>query len=164
MSTIQLVIGSDHGGYEMKKQLIEHLSGFDHINFEDIGCTSEDIVRYPYYAARAAVMIQQGMADRGILLCSTGIGMSIAANKYRGIRAAHVCSSYQAKMTAAHNRSNILCLGGKCIGLFEAIDYIDTWLNTPYEGGRHDISLGLIDDLEKGMTQTAWNPGIPDTQ
>jgi len=110
-------------------------------------------------------MVQRGEADRGILICSTGIGMSIAANKYRGIRAALVNSSYQAKMTAAHNNSNILCLGGKCIGSFEAIDFLNFWLNTAYEGGRHDISLGLLSEIEEaGRKDAVWNPEIPDNQ
>lgn len=151
-------IGNDHGGYEMKLQLIEHLekSGYDLIN---VGTDSTEIVRYPYFARKVAMAISGGEADRGILICSTGIGMSIIANKFKGVRASVCTSTYMAKMTRAHNNSNILCLGGKITGIFEAIDILDTWLTTPYEGGRHDISLGLINEAEKAICNPdGWIP------
>ncbi len=140
-------IGNDHGGFELKQGLVDHLTraGLSVIN---VGCDSQEIVRYPHYAAKVARAISTHEADRGILICSTGIGMSIIANKFPGVRAGLCYSTYQARMTRAHNNSNILCLGGRCIGLFEAIDMLDTWLKTPYEGGRHDISLGLIAEAE----------------
>jgi ribose 5-phosphate isomerase B len=126
----------------------------------DVGCDSTEIVRYPYFAAKVAGAVSRGEITRGILICSTGIGVSIIANKYRGVRASHVTSTYQAKMTRAHNNSNILCLGGKITGLFEALDMVDAWLDAEYEGGRHDISLGLIEEAEnENMAKgSGWIP------
>ncbi len=153
-----IVIGNDHGGFALKIALVEHLreKGYD---IDDVGSYSEDIVRYPYYAAKVVQAVAPNPELRGILICSTGIGMSIIANKFKGIRAALCYSTYQARMTAAHNKSNVLCLGGRCIGIFEAIDMVDAWLQTPYEGGRHDISLGLIDDAERvNFSAEQWTP------
>ncbi len=141
-------IGNDHGGYQLKLQLVErlHQLGFE---VQDFGSHSTDIVRYPHYAAKVCNAILTKQVDRGILICSTGIGMSIVANKFKGIKAALVSTSYQAKMTRAHNDSNVLCLGGKCIGEFEAIDMVDIWLSTPFEGGRHLISLDILKEIEQ---------------
>lgn len=161
MEKTPILIGNDHGGYALKVALVAHLrkQGYP---VEDVGSYSEDIVRYPHYAAQVATAISSGRASRGILICSTGIGMSILANKYRGVRAALCSSSYQAKMTSAHNNSNILCLGGRCIGVFEAIDIVDNWLQTPYEGGRHDISLSLIEEAEAvNFSENHWIPELP---
>ncbi|MBC7892111.1 MAG: ribose 5-phosphate isomerase B [Sphingobacteriaceae bacterium] len=161
MEKSPIFIGNDHGGYALKVALVAHLckQGYP---VEDVGSHSEDIVRYPHYAAQVATAISGGLAQRGILICSTGIGMSILANKFRGVRAALCSSSYQAKMTSAHNNSNILCLGGRCIGIFEAIDIVDNWLQTPYEGGRHDISLGLIEEAEAvNFSENQWTPELP---
>ncbi|MDR3247712.1 MAG: ribose 5-phosphate isomerase B [Treponema sp.] len=144
---MKIMIGNDHGGYRLKQIVVESLR-FRGIEVEDIGTDSEEIVRYPYYASRVAKAVAAGEVDRGILICSTGIGMSIAANRHRGIRASLCTSTYMGKMTRAHNNSNVLCLGGKTTGEFEALDILNAWLDTPYEGGRHDISLGLICDME----------------
>lgn len=151
-------IGNDHGGYEMKLQLIEHLekNGYEVIN---VGSDSTEIVRYPYFAGKVAMAISKGEAEHGILICSTGIGMSIIANKFKGVRASVCTSTYMGRMTRAHNNSNILCLGGKITGIFEAIDIVDTWLTTPFEGGRHNISLGLIDEAENALCNPeGWMP------
>lgn len=151
-------IGNDHGGFEMKLQVVEFLKkkGFD---VNNIGTDSTVAVRYPYFAAKIAGAISEGSISRGILICSTGIGMSIVANKYKGVRAALCTDSYMAKMTRAHNDSNILCLGGKITGTNLAIDIVNTWLYTPYEGGRHDISLGLIAEVEKvNCRKKRWIP------
>lgn len=149
-------IGNDHGGYELKTKILEYLDQHD-IPYNDVGCHSTDIVRYPYYVAKVAGAVSSGEADRGILICSTGIGMSIAANKYKGVRASLCATSYSGKMTRAHNNSNILCMGGKTIGTFEALEILEQWLTTEYEGGRHDISLGLIEEIEeKNLTGENW--------
>jgi ribose 5-phosphate isomerase B len=164
MDKTRIWIGNDHGGYELKCKLMEYLeqNGYDVIN---VGSDSLDIVRYPYYAASVAGAISEGKAERGILICSTGIGMAIIANKFPGVRAGLCNSTYQARMTRAHNNANILCMGGRTVGLFEAIDMLETWLQTPYEGGRHDVSLGLIDAAEKVNFGTSiWSPQIPDNQ
>ena len=154
-------IGSDHGGYELKQSIIEHL-GKRGIAVHDVGCHSTQIVRYPVYAAKVASAISRGQAKRGILICSTGIGMSIIANKFKGVRASHCTSTYQARMTRAHNNSNVLCLGGRITGIFEALDMLDAWIDTPYEGGRHDISLGLIEEAEREIgNPKGWVPRGP---
>ena len=144
---MKLIIGNDHGGYKAKMDILEHLKDSGH-EIMDIGCDSEDIVRYPNYDAQVAKAVLSGKADRGILICSTGIGMSIAANKFPGIRASMCTSHYMAKMTRQHNDSNVLCLGGKITGIFEILEIVDAWLENEYVGGRHDISLGLIRDIE----------------
>lgn len=161
MKISKITIGSDHGGYDMKCRFVEYLEEKG-IEVIDVGCDSTDIVRYPYFAAKVAAKVVDGEAERGILICSTGIGMSIIANKFKGIRASLCTTTYMARMTRAHNDSNILCIGGKTSGEFEAIDMLDTWLETDYMGGRHDISLGIIaeaeDTLSTGDTWTQTGP------
>ena len=155
-STPSIWIGNDHGGYDLKKALVEHLvaRGYQVL---DVGSDSPEIAPYPYYAAQVAGAVSRGEAERGILICSTGIGMSIVANKFKGVRAALCTNTYMGRMTAAHNRSNVLCLGGQVIGKLHAIDIVDSWLDTAYLGGRHDISLGLIADAEDALcTGECW--------
>jgi ribose 5-phosphate isomerase B len=154
-------IGCDHGGYELKEHVLKFLESRS-LAFQDVGCHSTGIVRYPYFAAQVAEAIVRGEASRGILICSTGIGMSIIANRYRGVRASLCTSTYMGKMTRAHNDSNLLCLGGKITGVLEALDILDSWLATPYDGGRHDISLGLIRDAETAISSCGvWEPADP---
>jgi ribose 5-phosphate isomerase B len=151
-------IGNDHGGYELKLQIIEHLEK-QRIPIHNVGSDSTEIVRYPHYAAKVAGAVSDGEAQRGILICSTGIGMSIIANKFKGVRASLCTSTYMAKMTRAHNDSNILCLGGKITGVFEVLDMLDAWISTEYMGGRHDISLGLIAEAENVLcSPDIWEP------
>lgn len=158
MEKPELFIGNDHGGYTLKVPLVNYLIDKGY-TVHDLGCHSEAIVRYPYYAAEVTKAVLATDGAKGILICSTGIGMSILANKFKGIRAALCYSSYQARMTSAHNKSNILCLGGRCVGIFEAQDMLDNWLETPYEGGRHDISLGLIEEAEQvNFSDEQWLP------
>lgn len=154
-------IGSDHGGFELKAQIADHLTKSG-IAVHDVGCHSEEVVRYPYYAAQVAEAIVKKEADRGILICSTGIGMSIIANRYKGIRASLCTSVHMGKMTRAHNNSNLLCLGGKITEKAEALAILDAWLTTPFEGGRHQISLGLISDAENAISSCGvWEPEDP---
>lgn len=150
MDDKRIIIGNDHGGYQAKAALVDYLreQGYE---VTDIGCESEDIVRYPHYARRVAGAVARGEYPRGILICSTGIGMSIAANKVRGVRASMCTSHYMAKMTRQHNDSNVLCLGGKITGIYEILDIVDAWLGNEYIGGRHDISLGIIRDTEEEL-------------
>lgn len=147
MNKDKIWIGNDHGGYDLKVQILQYLDE-NGIGYHDVGCSSTEIVRYPNYAEQVAGAVSNGTAKRGILICSTGIGMSIIANKFKGVRASLCTSTYMGKMTRAHNNSNILCLGGKITGVFEALDILEAWLTTEYEGGRHNISLGLIEDAE----------------
>lgn len=155
-------IGNDHGGYDLKLAILNHLHNRG-LPVHNVGTDSTEIVRYPYYAALVVEAILAGKAERGILVCSTGIGMSIIANRYAGIRASLCTSTYMAKMTRAHNDSNVLCLGGKITGVLEALDILDAWLDTPYEGGRHDISLGMIREAEARLcTGALWSPTVAD--
>lgn len=147
-------IGNDHGGYALKLKLLAHLAKRG-IAYEDVGCDSEEIVRYPLFASRVAGAVSRGEADRGILICSTGIGMSIIANKFKGVRASLCTSTYMGRMTRAHNDSNLLCLGGRITGDFEAVDILDAWLDTEFEGGRHCISLDFIKDAEETLLSGA---------
>lgn len=157
---MKVYIGNDHGGYQLKLKIEAKLRDFGY-GFVDVGCNSESIVRYPYYAAKVAYAVSQGACDRGILICSTGIGMEIVANKYPGIRAALCHSTYEARMTRQHNDSNILCLGGKTLGEYEAIDIVETWLTEKYIGGRHAISLELIQEIEAmNLTGQLWQSDV----
>ena len=146
----KIYVANDHGGYSAKCLLLKYLKDKG-IPAEDFGSHDDSIVRYPYYAARVARSVIHDEGSGGILICSTGIGMSIVANKFKGIRAALCTDGYMAKMTRRHNDSNILCLGGKITGEFEICDIADNWLCNEYEGGRHDISLDLIKKAEKEL-------------
>ena len=151
-------IGNDHGGYELKRQIMDYLNGKD-IPIHDAGSDSVEIVRYPRYAAIVAGAVSRGEARRGILICSTGIGMSIIANKFKGVRAALCTSTFMGRMTRAHNDANVLCLGGKITGTYEALDILEAWLTTEYEGGRHEISLELIREAEAVLCNPGgWDP------
>lgn len=157
-----IAIGNDHAGLDIKPQILKYLSekGYEVLNF---GPDTGEMVRYPRHAWQVMEALLSGRARRGILICGTGIGMSIFANKYKGIRAALCTSSYLAKMTRAHNDSNVLCLGGRVTGWMEALDILETWLNTPYEGGRHDESLGLIAEAEAAMHNgSIWRAARPE--
>lgn len=160
MKNDEIWIGNDHGGFQLKIEIVEYLRGKG-IPFKNIGSDSEEIVRYPYYAATIANAVSKNRINRGILICSTGIGMSIIANKYKGVRASLCTNSYMGKMTRAHNNSNILCLGGKITGVNETLDILEAWLTTEYEGGRHDISLSLIEEAERAICNPdGWIPDV----
>ena len=142
-------IASDHGGFAMKTQLIEHLKESS-VAFEDLGCYSEDSVDYPVYAEKAARGVADGTYERAILVCGTGIGMSIAANKITGIRAALCSDCYSAEMTRLHNDSNVLCLGGRTIGVELAKRIMDIWLETPYVAvAKHAKRIAMVMELDK---------------
>lgn len=153
MNTSPIVIANDHGGYRAKLSILPKLDEWG-VPYEDLGCHSEEIVRYPNYVKQVCEAIIEGRVTRGVLICSTGIGMSIAANKFPGIRAALVADHYSATMTRRHNDSNVLCLGGRTLGDFQLIHCLEAWLSEEYEGGRHDISLGLIHDIEQDDFRT----------
>ena len=133
-----LAIASDHGGFAMKQLLIEHLRERG-TAFEDLGSFSEESVDYTVYAEKAARGVVNGVYERAILVCGTGIGMSIAANKIRGIRAALCCDCYSAEMTRLHNDSNVLCLGGRTLGPELAKRIMDIWLDTPFSSGPNHV-------------------------
>jgi len=161
MNSSTIWIGNDHGGVDLKLRIVAHLQsrGFA---AHDVGSSSADIVRYPLFAAKVAGAVASGEAQRGILICSTGIGMSIIANKFNGVRASLCTSVFMGTMTRAHNDSNLLCLGGKITGAEDALAILDAWLDTPFEGGRHCISLDFIRDAETVLTnRTEWLPSLP---
>ena len=154
MSDKPVWIGNDHGGSELKDRLVAHLESRG-IETHDVGCSGTEIVRYPLFAAEVAGAVSRGETSRGILICSTGIGMSIIANKFKGVRASLCTSAHMGKMTRAHNDSNLLCLGGKITSDEVAIEILDAWLDTHFEGGRHCISLDLIDQAEASLFDAA---------
>ena len=140
---MKIILGSDHGGYNLKNIIIAHLEQ-QGIEVEDLGCYSEDSCDYPVIAKAVAEKALLA-GSRGILVCGTGIGMSISANKFKGIRASLCSDTYSARMTRKHNDSNILCLGERVIGENLALDIVDIWLNTPFEGGRHQRRIDMIE-------------------
>ena len=149
---MKLIIGNDHAGYELKCAFASHLEARPDINLIDIGTHSDERVSYPLYAAKVAGAVASGEADRGILICGTGIGVSIVANKYKGVRATLCTNSFMANMARAHNNSNVLCIGGRITERADALEILDAWLDTPYEAGRHEVSLGMICQVENGET------------
>lgn len=155
----KVYLGNDTAGCYLKKKCIEYLEGKG-IPYVDCGSEEDpdiEATRYPFFAAKVAKAVQDGDASCGVLICGTGIGISMAANKFKGIRAGLCNTTYQARMTRRHNDANIICFGGKTIGEWEAIDMLETFLNTDYDGGFHDGSLELIRDAEKCMmTDEVW--------
>lgn len=150
-------IGCDDAGFEAKQAVLRLLEGED-FAFTDCGSGPEPS-RYPWYAAKVASAVSEGRADFGILICGSGIGMSIAANKYPGVRAAVVSDIYAARLTRRHNDSNVLCLGGQMLGPWQIAEIVRVWLSAEYDGGHHEGSLELIDQLENvNMSGACWCP------
>lgn len=152
-----IYIACDDSGYEAKLEVIKYL---EERSIEYFDCGSNDVPsRYPYYAAKVASAVSTGVADRGILLCGSGIGMSIAANKFKGVRASVISDSYSARLTRRHNDSNILCLGAQTVGKWTLLSIVDTWLSTEYDGGHHNPSIELIFEIEKeNFSGNNWCP------
>lgn len=145
-----IVIGSDHGGYELK-EAVKALLVERGIAVVDLGTDNGDSVDYPDFGERVARKVSSGEAEKGILVCGTGIGMSIVANKFPAVRAALVADIYMAKMAKQHNNANILVLGGRVIDTTEAREIVEAWLDTLFEGGRHQSRLDKIAALEKDL-------------
>ncbi len=143
-----LAIGCDHGGFELKTHIIKHLEERG-IELKDFGTFDENSCDYPDIAEKVCNSVIGGECDRGILVCGTGIGMSIAANKIKGIRAALCTDVYSAKMTKQHNNSNVICLGGRVTGRELAFMIVDTWYDETFLGGRHQNRIDKISGLEK---------------
>ena len=138
----KIIIGSDHGGFNLKNNIIKHLES-NSIEVVDLGCHTPESCDYPIIAQAVAKKVL-ATNSRGILICGTGIGVSIAANRFDGIRASHCTDTFTARMTRMHNDSNILCLGERVLGVGLALDIVDVWLNTPFEGGRHQKRIDMI--------------------
>ncbi|NLJ57413.1 MAG: ribose 5-phosphate isomerase B [Tissierellia bacterium] len=145
---MKIVIASDHGGFELKEVIKEDLikKGY---SISDIGVDSTKSVDYPDYGKRAALMVANKEVDKGIIVCGTGIGISIAANKIKGIRCALCTNEYMARMSRMHNNANMLALGGRITGIGLAIDIVDVWLSTDFEGGRHENRVNKVMEIEK---------------
>ncbi len=147
MNNRRIIIGSDHAGLSLKLKVIEHLRE-NGIEICDVGTYTTESCNYPDYASALCKKIQNGEAELGILICGTGIGMSMAANKHKGIRAACCSDTFSARMTRLHNNANVLCIGERVVGVGLACDLIDIFLNTEYLGGRHDIRIKMLEDIE----------------
>lgn len=142
-----IAIGSDHAGYALKVEMMKHLEEKG-VEFTDCGCNGES-VDYPDIAEKTCEMVTSGNADKAILICGTGVGISISANKIKGIRAALCGDWYSAKYTRLHNDANVLCMGGRVIGAGLAAEIVDVFLETEFEGGRHARRVEKIMKLEE---------------
>lgn len=143
----RIAIGADHAGYLLKREIVQFLRAAGY-SVEDKGTHSEESVDYPDYAFQVAQAVAAGEADLGILICGTGIGMSIAANKVRGIRAAVATDCYMARMAREHNDANVLCLGGRVLGVGSALDIVQAFLKSRFTGGRHTRRVSKIQKME----------------
>ena len=147
---MKVAISSDHGGINIRKEIISLMEQMN-IEYVDLGCECSTSVDFPDYAIPVAEMVAKGEADRGILICGTGIGMSIAANKVKGIRCALVHDTFSARATREHNNSNVLAMGERVIGPGLARDIAEIWLTTPFEAGRHEIRVDKIAKYEEAQ-------------
>ena len=145
---MKIAIGCDHGGYLLKQDILIWLEEHDY-EFEDFGCYNTESVDYPVYAEKVARAVASGACDKGIVICTTGIGVSMAANKVKGIRCALCGDSYSAEMTRRHNDANVLAMGAGIVGPNLAERIVEVFLNTAFEGGRHARRVGLITEMEK---------------
>lgn len=146
----KIAIASDHGGFDLKESIITHLlnTGWE---VDDLGPHSADSVDYPDYGIKLAEEVAEKKVERGIVICGTGIGMSIVVNRFPGIRGTLCSDVFTAKLCREHNDSNILVMGGRVIGKGLAAEIVNTWLNTPFEGGRHQRRLDKINQIDASI-------------
>jgi ribose 5-phosphate isomerase B len=144
---MKIAIGCDHGGYLLKQDILIWMEEND-IDYEDFGCYSRECVDYPIYGEKVARAVAAGECEKGIVICTTGIGISIAANKVKGIRCAHCADPLSAEMTRRHNDANVLALGAGMIGPNLAKRMVEVFLNTEFEGGRHARRVAQLDAIE----------------
>ncbi len=144
---MKILVGADHAAFELKEQIKPYLTALGY-EVLDVGAFSVDSTDYPVYASKVAQSILAGDAKEGILMCGTGVGMSIAANKYRGIRAAAVSDVYSAQASKEHNNANILCFGARVVDYAQATRLIDAWRQAQYQGDRHNQRLAQITSIE----------------
>lgn len=142
-----IAIGSDHGGYQLKEEIKKYLEE-KQIEYKDVGCMNEERVDYPNIAKEVAKKVQSKECEKGILICRSGIGMSIVANKFKGIRCTPCHNEYTAKFARLHNNGNVLSIGADDVTVNEAICMIRIWLATEFEGGRHEERIKIIDKIE----------------
>lgn len=145
-----IALGGDHGGYRLKEVVKKYLDEIN-VEYEDYGSYSEESIDYTVYAAKVGYAVAEGRADQGILICSTGIGISIAANKVKGVRAALCTNSFCAEKSRSHNNANILCLGGYVVDDETAKEIVKVFLSTEFEGGRHQRRVEQITMIEEGL-------------
>ena len=143
----KIAVGCDHGGIVLKDSVIKTLERLG-AEVVDLGCYSTDSVDYPEYGLKVAKAVASGECDAGVVMCGTGIGISISANKVKGIRAAVVTNTYMAQLTKNHNNANIIALGGRVITPQEAEQIVEAWYTAEYEGGRHQRRLDMISRIE----------------
>lgn len=143
-----IAIGADHGGFQIKEAVKKYLEE-KNIPFQDFGSYDGQAVDYPKIAIQVAHAVTNGEAEKGILCCGTGIGISIAANKVKGVRAAVITDEFCAEMSRRHNDANILCMGGRVINDEKAVKFAEIFLNTPFDGGRHARRVGMITKIEQ---------------
>ena len=146
----KIAIASDHGGFDLKESIIAHLLNTD-CKVDDLGPYSGDSVDYPDFGIKLAEEVSGGKVERGIVICGTGIGMSIVVNRFPGIRGTLCSDLFTAKLCREHNDSNILVMGGRVIGKGLAAEIVNTWLNTPFEGGRHQRRLDKINQIDASL-------------
>jgi ribose 5-phosphate isomerase B len=146
---VKLAIGCDHGGFELKQEILKFLKTVANLEVLDLGPAGGESVDYPDFGAKVAEAVARGTMDRGILICGTGIGMSIVANRYPNVRAALCHDHFTAQMSREHNDANILVLGERVTGKGVALELVKTWLDTPFAGGRHQKRLDKIANIEK---------------
>ena len=144
---MKIAIGCDHGGYLLKQDILIWLEE-NNIDYEDVGCFSTESVDYPIYGEKVARLVADGTCEKGIVICTTGIGISIAANKVKGIRCAHCPDVLSAEMTRRHNDANVLAMGAGMIGPNVAKKMVEVFLHTEFEGGRHARRVALMDAIE----------------
>jgi len=149
---MKIAIGADHAGFELKEKIKQRLA-LQGINVQDEGTVSDESVDYPDFARKVGEDVANRKADLGVLVCGSGIGMSIAANKVPGVRAAHVTTEYEAQMSREHNDANVLAIGSRILKDDEAFAIVDKWLRTPFAGGRHQRRVDKITEIERQEIQ-----------
>ena len=144
---MKIALGCDHGGYALKQDIIKVLEKLGH-EYEDFGCYSTESCDYPDFGAAAARAVAEGKCDRGIVICTTGIGISMAANKVKGIRCAHCADTVEAELTRRHNDANMMAIGAGFTGTLLAKRMVEVFLTTGFEGGRHARRVGKVDAIQ----------------
>ncbi|MBQ8545379.1 MAG: ribose 5-phosphate isomerase B [Clostridia bacterium] len=147
-----IAIACDHAALDLKGEIIKHLEA-NGVEYVDYGTYTPDSCNYPDYAEKVCKAVYEGQQDMGILVCGTGIGMSMAANKCKGIRAALCSDTFSAKFTRLHNDANVLCMGARVLGAGLALEIVDMFINTDFEGGRHQLRVDMITALEEKLSK-----------
>ena len=147
-----IAIGCDHAAYEFKEEIKKWLTEEKGLEVKDFGCYSPERYDYPLSGQRVGQAVVSGECEKGICICGTGVGISIAANKVKGVRAVCCSEAFSARLSRQHNNANVLCIGARVVGMEVGKDIIDTWLNTEFEGGRHADRIALFTRIENGET------------